>query len=462
MLIRRTYKCLRRLYDRLMASYLDGPRCYARRQHGEGYRSPALASFWWLLACGTRFFSLPALFVLPWAGIFLLHSIMLPEARLRQLIVILLALLCCDLLLGWLFRPRLRIKRSLPERACAGQPFVIRYQLQNLRRLPALNLLLDPGLGLQHLHCTQPAAVNMLSGKENRSVEAVYSIRRRGKYYIGRCGAQSDFPFVISRHYSGKKTNEYLLVHPKRHKLLELKLPSSLKYQRGDLQRVMKVSEAMEFQGCRDFQDGDNPRYIHWQSSAKKGSLVVREFQDEFMSRSALILDSNLKRGVKKFSLRRLLAQVWNFFKGEGHLWPEGSVPELEAALSLCASIADFLLQGECLIDLLVAGKQVRRLRLGRGGAALDSLLDCLAQIEPERKPALQELSEELLQEISELGSAIVILLGYDRLRQDFVKKLQNRGVAIKLLVIGSGWELPEEAQLLEAADILAGRVDRI
>ncbi|NMA42376.1 MAG: DUF58 domain-containing protein [Oligosphaeraceae bacterium] len=462
MFIRSIYKSVRRIYGRLMARYLDGPRCYVRRQHGDVYRSPAIASFWWILACGTRFFSLPALFILPLGSIFLLHSIMMPEAKLRQFIIILLALLFCDFVLGWIFRPKLSIRRKLPQRACAGQPFVISYQVQNLRRLPALNLLLDPGLGLQHLHCWQAAALNMLSGKTSKNVEAVFSIRRRGKYYISQCGAQSDFPFVVTRHYRSKKTNDCLLVHPQRHKLREINLPLSMKFQRGDLQRVMKVSEAMEFQGCRDFQDGDNPRYIHWQSSAKKGSLVVREFQDEFMSRSALILDSNPVKPTQKFSVRQLCKQAWKFTKGEGHLWPDHIVPELEAALSLCASIAEYMLQSEFLIDLFAAGKQVRRLRLGRGGAALESLLDCLAQIEPERRPSLQELDEELLREIAGLGSAIIILLGYDQCRQEFVEKLRSRGVAIKLLVVGSDWELPEQAQLLEPADILAGRVLKI
>ncbi|MFA6928986.1 MAG: DUF58 domain-containing protein [Lentisphaeria bacterium] len=448
-----------RLYQRAMNWYLDGPRGYPRRPRGRRYRSPALATFWWLLGLGTRLFSLPALLVLPTAVLFFLHSAMLPDARVRWLVLVMITLLATDFILGILFWPRLKIKRVLPDRVCAGQRFQIEYQVENRRNLPALALELDPGLGAYWLRCLKAPALAMLGAKKTTTLQGTYLPRQRGKYFLGQLAGMSGFPFSICRHSSIYKSFDYLLVHPAYHNLMELILPQGLKLQKSGLERIMKVSEAMEFHGCRDYREGDNPRHIHWRSSARRGDLVVREFQDEYLSRTALIVDTCLRHPKRSPSLFRGLKHVWNFFKGKGMLWPDGTVLELEAALSLTAAIAEFLLKGECLIDLFAAGKDVRHLQAGRQVAAFKTLLDILSEIEPEPNPSLRELKEEVLEEISGLGNAIVILLGFDQERRDFVEKLRERGVIVKLLLIGQGWPAPEGTTILEASDILAGRV---
>ena len=42
----------------------------------------------------------------------------------------------------------------------------------------------------------------------------------------------------------------------------------------------------------RDYRPGDPLQRIHWKSFARTGDPVVREYQDEFFERHALILDT--------------------------------------------------------------------------------------------------------------------------------------------------------------------------
>lgn len=449
-------------YYRAMRWYLDGPRCFPQRQSGQAYRSPALATFWWALGWGCRLFTPAALLALPPATLLALHSMMMPDAILRRLILVLLALFCCDALLGALFWPSLRLWRECPARVCAGQPFQLVYRVENRRWLPAFSLHCDCALGLRAFVCLAAPVLPVLPGRSVRTVSGTYRVERRGKYRLGQLAATSSFPFALGRHSSLCRRHDELIVHPAYTPLRELTLPGGRKLQKSGLERVMKVSESMDFLGCRDYRAGDNPRHIHWRSSARRGALVVKEYQDEMLSRTALIVDTCLRRPSRPLSLRRGLKSFFAFFYGQGVLWPDDCVPELEAALALAASVADLLMEKECLIDLFAAGRQVRRLQCGRHVAGLETLLDILAEVEPEPRPGLHELRAEVLDEIGGLGSAVVILLGFDRERREFVEMLQERGVAVRLLVIGSGWEVPSGASLLSAADIRRGQVVRL
>jgi uncharacterized protein (DUF58 family) len=48
-----------------------------------------------------------------------------------------------------------------------------------------------------------------------------------------------------------------------------------------------------EFISIREYKPGDSPRHIHWPGSAKKGKLLVKEYQDNLFSNMVVILDLN-------------------------------------------------------------------------------------------------------------------------------------------------------------------------
>jgi uncharacterized protein (DUF58 family) len=446
-------------YQRCLAWFLAGPRCYARRPAGTGYRSPIVMSFWWALGWGTRVFSLPALCVIPVAALFTLHSSMIPEAQVRLLVLVLLGLFCCDLVLGIIFWPRLRIRRRLPERTCAGQPFQIVYTVENRSWLPAFRLQMDLSLGQRWFRCLSPATISSLPGRARQELQGHYIIARRGKYFLRQTSGTSDFPFGISRHSSCSLQHETLIVHPSWHPLQKLSLPSGRKLQKSGLDRILALNDFLDFQGCRDYREGDNPKHIHWPSSARRGDLVVKEYKDEVISRTALIVDTCVGQQPPPQRLTQRLRQMLARNQARSKVVLEGQLPELEAALSLAAAVAKFLLDDDCLIDLFAAGQEVRRLQAGRNVASLHALLDVLAEVEPETKPTLQELNAAILDEIADLGNAVVILLGYDQERQEFLQHLRRRQVAVKLLLLSENWGTPADAIILRPEDILDGKI---
>jgi uncharacterized protein (DUF58 family) len=48
----------------------------------------------------------------------------------------------------------------------------------------------------------------------------------------------------------------------------------------------------LEFYGLRDYRPGDSMRHVHWRSSARRGSLMVREFEQDVPGAVTLLIDT--------------------------------------------------------------------------------------------------------------------------------------------------------------------------
>lgn len=446
-------------YLRLMKRFLDGPACFPQKQAGRRYRSPAFALLWWLLAFGSHFFTLPTLFIFPAAFIFLLHSIMQADAAMRLLVLLMLSLLLSDFIVGSIFWPFLKLKRIIPHRVQAGQNFVIKYEVENKRFLPALTLQIDPDWGSRHFKNFKEASLKSLSGKTKAQLQAVYRIEKRGKYFLKKLSCYSEFPFSICRHICSKKTADYLIVHPVFQPLKEMSFSISAKMQSKGLAKIQKMGETMEFQGCRDFREGDNPRYIHWQSTAKKAELIVREFQEEFINKNIVLLDTQFKKAKKALSLKNTLKIFWNFFLGKGIFGSDGSIPELEAAISLTAAISDYLIKNDSQLDLYVIGRELQHIKAGRNYASLENILDLLAIIEEDREFSNEKLLEELFEKHKEVSNITLIILSYDKKKQSLIEILEQHGLQVKCILIGENWQHSGIIQAFSATEILQGKV---
>jgi uncharacterized protein (DUF58 family) len=169
------------------------------------------------------------------------------------------------------------------------------------------------------------------------------------------------------------------------------------------------VGESEEFVALRDYRAGDPLRHVHWRSSARTGRLVVKEFEDEFFVRHALVLDT--------FAA---FAQAAAF----------------EDAVSLAASFACTVDTQESLLDLMFVGPQAVCFTTGRGVGHAEQALEILAGVQPCREKAFASLQALVLEHAAALSGCVCIFLEWDAARRELARRLTALGLPLLVLVV--------------------------
>lgn len=330
----------------------------------------------------------------------------------------LLALLVVSMICGFVFGPTVTVTRRLPERCAAGARVLVTARVENTGRLPLYDFGLretatPPGLRLEDRPVCHPRL------GRGEAADVVYPVepRRRGVYDLPGPQVFTAFPFGIYN-YSRRKLPpdpHRLIVYPSFVPLAEVDLPAGRKHQPGGLQLVSSVGDSEEFVGLREYRPGDRLRDVHQRAWARVGHPVVREFQQEYLTRIALVVDTFGPRPRR--AARRAM----------------------EAAISLAAGVADVLSRQEYVVDVFAAGPELYHFQAGRSLAYLDNILDVLACIEPCRESPFARLTPALLEEIAQISTAVIVLLDWDEERLTFVREVQGQGVAVKVAVVRDG-----------------------
>jgi uncharacterized protein (DUF58 family) len=106
------------------------------------------------------------------------------------------------------------------------------------------------------------------------SVRVPVDTSRRGEYDVGPFTVVSGDPWSIVRRSVGVSAHATLLVRPRIHPVRR----GFASFQRcGDSEAMTRQAGDDQFFALRDYVLGDEPRSVHWRSSARSGHLVVKQ-----------------------------------------------------------------------------------------------------------------------------------------------------------------------------------------
>ncbi len=196
--------------------------------------------------------------------------------------IIALALVAVIYLIG---RPRITIELDLPHhRVVAGQPAVLSVIARNPRGQRSLPTSVEVPVaqGLVEL------AIPGLRGSAEYAHEVPLPTSRRGVIPLGPVRTVRADPVGLVRRELVWSDQETLIVHP-----VTIAAPSTSTGLIHDLEGVTTrdlSSNDLAFHALREYQPGDERRYIHWKSTAKTGTYMVRQFEQTRRSHLAVAL----------------------------------------------------------------------------------------------------------------------------------------------------------------------------
>jgi uncharacterized protein (DUF58 family) len=174
---------------------------------------------------------------------------------------------------------------------------------------------------------------------------------------------------------------------------------------------------------------------MHWRSWARTGKPVVKEFQEEYFCRVALLLDTFVppKSGASAFEA-------------------------FESAISVSASVADYLSRQEYIIDIFAAGPNIYYMQAGRSLAYLENILDLLACLDVCTDDPFDKLEPVLMENLSLITTVITVFLDWDYRREKLVRMITELGTAVKVIIVRDG----KPSQEPIAYESLVGRISFI
>jgi uncharacterized protein (DUF58 family) len=193
-----------------------------------------------------------------------------------------------------------------------------------------------------------------------RSVRLEYDARflRRGLNLGGVYSLETTFPFGFFRATVRGVDEVSFLVYPK---IRPLEFPVSGSHLAGiDRPSPAYFGGDVEFKRLREYVPGDNPKTIHWRSTARHGKLMVRDEERYEKKKATILLDTHPRSHPR--ALKRFVA--------------------LERAVSLAASAAVRLENEGILYRLALQNPAPTVTPPGRGEEHLRGILEILALVE--------------------------------------------------------------------------------
>jgi hypothetical protein len=360
---------------------------------------------------------------------------------------LLAAILALSFTCSLLSRARFHGRRILPRFGTVGMPLPYRICLENRtarvqRNLILLETLTDPRPSLQQfLQTPEPGErrrnwfdragayyrwswlvqrnlparlkdlpVDSIPPKSQLTIQHQFTPKRRGVVRFQDLVVAWPDPFGLFRSLHKIRCPQSVLILPKRYPVGNVKLPGNRQYQPGGVALASAVGESHEFAGLREYRPGDPIRHIHWRSLARFERPIIKEFQDEFFVRHALVLDT--------FS-------------------PHGEDDAFEEAVSVAASFACTIPEEESLLDLLFVGTEAYSFTAGRSVGSIEKLLEVLAAVSPceGNFTALQAL---VARHAGLMTGCICVFLRWDEPRKQLLHSMAAIGIPVLAFVIAS------------------------
>lgn len=242
-------------------------------------------------------FSLVTLFVISY------FYIDLYEAT-KLLFFILVVATVFDVLLLYRNKTGIQASRELPEKLSNGDDNPIVIRLTNRFQFKASVKIIDE-LPLQWQQ-RDFKITSILNASEEKKFTYTVRPTERGEYQFGNLNI---FASTLLGLVARKQQFDAEAMVPNYPSFLQLKKYDFIAFTNRlklfGLKKIRRIGHTMEFEQIKDYVSGDDVRNINWKATAKRGDLMVNQFQDEKSQPVYSVIDKGrvMKMPFKSLSL---------------------------------------------------------------------------------------------------------------------------------------------------------------
>lgn len=267
---------------------------------------------------------------------------------------------------GWatfVMLKRITVRRRVPSRAMAGQPVSVDVELTNGKRwLSSWVMMIHDRVANASESLRSGVLFTRVPPRQTRNASYQLRLMQRGTYRLGPIHVTTRFPLGLVERGLIVDVFDEILIYPRLGRLSsqwkQNPLTAAELVQREELRRGTYDDE---FHRIREYRWGDNPRAIHWRTSARHNELMVCEYRQSRAPRLTVLLD------------------LWSPARPS-----ERNLERVELAVSLAATLCvEYLREGHNpRLSLATAGKKLTQWEGRSGPGNLDSVLETLAVVE--------------------------------------------------------------------------------
>jgi uncharacterized protein (DUF58 family) len=358
------------------------------------------------------------------------------------LIALALAAMC---LVAWVLvaagSKRLTVtRRASPDEPVAGDALRLSFTVTLGRRVPGLRITLDGATGPLPGFASS-VEVEERAVRRRRPVEAGPVPAQRGVYRLPAFTAFVEDPLGLAGARRPAGAPLRLTIAPRLAELSSCAPCGDAGPRHGGGRRRLPTRDAWEFRGIRPHVSGEPLNRVDWKSTAKTGSLMLREMEADTESDLTVLLDGSTADGGSRAPA------------GAGRNSPDAA---FEAGVVAAGSMAAFALRGGHSVSLLLPHDGWHERRLTRGAAGRRSLLTALAETGPRSASRLGASMPALLGARSRTRRPVLAVVT-PQMDEDLVRalvRLRRQGVTVSVIPVFAG---ADGAPAAPAALVTAG-----
>lgn len=319
------------------------------------------------------------------------------------------------------------------ERVEVGEEFGVRIRLENEGLLPLPWVEVDdqtPGYLVSTDRRRHGTAVPALS---SRLIDLTLTARRRGHYQVGPVVVRLGDGMGLFQKERALHSRAYVTVLPRVHPIESLPIPLSQPF--GPVRTRQRAFEDPSNHGeILPYVPGDNPKHIHWKTSARMGELMTRHHELSASTQIMIFPDLNQAVQVGRAELEEPSTE--------------------ETAVEIAASLAALGLRRKIETGLVCHGQERFSVGPGRGQRTYTEMLEVLARARAEGQIPLEQVLERAAAHLGSRSTLAVITPALTGPLADMLLRLRTRH-EVMLFLLEAGDESAESTDSLASLLIL-------